>query len=809
MSDDTFHPVRAWDPKAGKALLLPPAEFEQRFRAGEVHLVEGDTYDMAGPDGDVRSVGSRDVNEHFAHGYRMANKEQVVRSVEQNDPAAKWKAMADGAANAALMGAGDALRVKGGADPEVLRIRAEEHPTAHGIGTVLGAVGGTLALGEFGAGAMAERAAASVLGPEAGAGMLGHILVGAAGGAAEGTVRGVGDTFSEAALGRTDVTAGNLLAHAGLGAAFGAGVGGAFGALRGWAGRVKDANALQAGATGERAPETYGALANRVLKWAAERGGRADPEFAARAYHPDPAVRGAFWRDALEQPAAVKAATTDLKAAISEQEALAATDPALAKTLVKVHDDFGLPVDEGKLSEFIGSVDRPSGDGRLSNLRAHLANANARTKGDSLNLSGAFGEMEAAPTDVSAAEGFAGRAPGMSLGNSATRGMRINFTPGELTAEQRALYEHYQSFERGGGGNGQEFPLPASVVARLQRANGKLEGVLSNISENVSARNVLLKQLAAERSAPSSSEALLAGELMGVAAGHPALGLLGGGVAKLAGRAFTRPAETAKALLAMQRASDAVTSYIDHSLEAFVTSRPMLLAGRSLPRVVAPTTLEVLNAPTAAARRTAYEARIAEVSKLSDPQYVAERAGLAVQHLSEHAPAVAQQAAVHVTQAAGMLMQAVPRTLVAHNVLVPGKRAAQGNITDHDMRAFAEVDAAIQDPLRILDQLNAGRAPHPQAVAAVQAVHPTTWERMGQAFIAAATTSTKGLDPRRRTLASITFGIDATPAYGGVSLNARRRPAQPATGLGGGGGRRRGRTASGPEYTKLDRLMER
>ncbi len=348
---------------------------------------------------------------------------------------------------------------------------------------------------------------------------------------------------------------------------------------------------------------------------------------------------------------------------------------------------------------------------------------------------------------------------------------------------------------------------------------------MDTIAEDVSARNILLRQLAHEGRGGKigvSGAAMMEAPL-GFLLGHPGVGAalgMGGMVSKGVQSAVYRPAATAKALLGFQRMVTAVSTHINEAAEAFVESRPMTALGRTIPRVIAPSTISVINAANASDRRKAYEARAREVAKLGDPESVAKRAGAATEGLAEHAPAAAQQAAAYITNAAAILNSSLPRPLVEHNALAPTKREASANISDHDLRVFGEVDAAIQDPLRIMDQLVQGRAPHPQAVQAVQMVHPTTWDAMAGAFIHAAASSTKGLNPRARTLASITFGIDATPAYGGASLNARlgrsRQAAQQPPGSPGrreGGGRRGSRRGASDDGlggpTKLNRLLER
>lgn len=118
----------------------------------------------------------------------------------------------EGTLRGATLGASDVAETKlGFSTPEAMRARQTENPWTAGIGNVAGGAG-LLAL-TGGAAAPIEAGLGSGLAARA----LGY--------GAEGAIFGAGNAVSDAALGDPDMNAQKILAHIGLGAAFGAGLG--------------------------------------------------------------------------------------------------------------------------------------------------------------------------------------------------------------------------------------------------------------------------------------------------------------------------------------------------------------------------------------------------------------------------------------------------------------------------------------------------------------------------------------------------------------------------------------------------------
>lgn len=758
----------AWDPKAGDRVWLPPEELAKRYAAGQVQLIAGQQYDMVGPDGeDVRVVPDSDVNEHLHHGFTFATAQQSAHAEVANDPAAAYKAFGDGIVNSALWGAGDAMRVQSGTgDPELIKERARQHQVARVFGDVTGAVAGAAAAGALGPGALAESGASSLLGREAAGTIAGRALIGTAGGAAEGAVRGFGGAVDEAVLGDGNLSAQRIIAHAGLGALFGGAVGGVFGGIAGLRARAVDAEALRAAATGEPAPSGFGALLNRVAGKVAGMGS-GDEDLLRQAYHSDPAVREAFFSRLAGRDEAVDAASRAVRDALQEHvDAIGAIRPSseaggelFARGLGRIEQRFMRDgaVDAAKVDGFVRGLTRPKGDGNLQALEGFLEDSNL------------------------------------------------------LLQSERAA---------GLGPEGATLGAPALArIAKAFESDRALRDALKGAEDNVAFRNAVVKQLSAE-------------------AGHHAGGLLPYGVAALeavnhpviaglalAGKAGVamvgHPLGLAMRMQGLIRVLNGVSAHIDSGMEAFVAgTKPIATA---MPRVISPATQAGLDAAGPEERRRAYGDRIRELQAMADPTVAANALGAGTAQLGEHAPVTAGLVSTVGGNAHATLLRMVPQPLVERTPFDGAEHARNplSMVSDSDIRTFNHVDAALQDPLRVVDQMAAGTMPHPQALAAVQATYPELWGAVRDSFLRQVSESRTSMSHGRRTIASIAFGIAADPALAPGALGRHQAVAsagaQPAS-ASPRGGRRGGRpnTPAGVRaelesfgMTKLDRLLSK
>jgi hypothetical protein len=136
-------------------------------------------------------------------------------------------------------------------------------------------------------------------------------------------------------------------------------------------------------------------------------------------------------------------------------------------------------------------------------------------------------------------------------------------------------------------------------------------------------------------------------------------------------------------------------------------------------------------------------------------------------------------------------------------------------IPDRDIRRFAHVDAAIQDPLRIIDALREGRAPDPASVKAVQVVYPALWAQVVQSMSEQLAKSPDSVGWKQAVSIAVTLGVDSHPSFRAENLNlqqaiAKQGSAAPAQGpIGRGLKRSRDAQLAGSAATLNDRLMER
>lgn len=207
--------VTAWLPKEGVSAVLPAAELTRRFAAGDAHVVDGHTYAMAGPDGEVWHVPAASVADAAGKGMVFVDHRTNVRAEVAKESG--WQAAAQGALNVTTMGLGEAGLAAAGADPVALDARREQD--AYTVGQAGGAVLGAMVAPQALLGKLAGTAAAETLGASA----LARITAAGVGTAVEGATYAAGNAVSEASLGRTEDVAEHVLAATGLGALLGAG----------------------------------------------------------------------------------------------------------------------------------------------------------------------------------------------------------------------------------------------------------------------------------------------------------------------------------------------------------------------------------------------------------------------------------------------------------------------------------------------------------------------------------------------------------------------------------------------------------
>jgi hypothetical protein len=869
MGADARNGLPAWDPAAKAARVVhDPVELERDFAAGKLSLVADHEYPMVGSDGKVWSVPASRVQENLKAGFHLASGMDVARA-EARSTSGAVRAAADGALDAATLGFGDAMQAKLGADPLALRARAEEHGGARAAGFLGGA--GLAALLTDGAslGGLAEAGAARAIGTEAAATVLGRTAVTAAGGAAEGAVVGVGHEVSEAVLGDAPLAAESLIAAGGHGAFWG----GAAGALLGRAlGRrapkptAEEINAAAAKALGEAPPKGYGQQVLDVLDSHAasqlEAQGAGD---LAQALRGSPEARKRFLELAQTPKAELEDKARQLAAGLEERVAAhegvqrsvkleqrvqdaaqARAEAAAAVTRAKADDSALFADAEQSLKTLQSRADAASerysaADAELRRLRledsdrmlpaqerareqlslevtdARRAVSEAQAALKAARSAGPLERLQLAKEAADAAYAEARAAHGAwTRDNAAVERLRSDFGIG---ADGKVAAGKVESFV-----NAITRPRADARVDALKQLAGddaKLSGLIDDIGEIQGARNLLRDQLEREQASGMDAE-LLAGVV-----GHGVAGFPGALAARSAAAGFTRPAHSLLARYQLASTVQRVHGYVRDRLSNFASGARESLeeaqaVGRryGFDRRLASATSAMLSAPSASERRDAAASRIAEL-EATDPTMLADRLAETAPDVDAHAPGVSGVLRQRLADAHALLRSVIPVPLGPAGDgggLVP--RRSSRMLSDRDVARFAAVDAAIQDPLRLMDQLAAGRVPDPAAVLAVQTAFPALWGHMTQELTEQLTTHADKVGWRQAMAISVTMGIAGHPSVEPAALNLQQALARPQTAAQAQHaarpgpvtralGRAQDRALSGATATVNDRLMER
>lgn len=222
-----------------------------------------DRINVVDDSGELKSIPTTQLEEAQKQGYRPASPQEAAKHFESQEYDSPLKAGLAGAARALTFGGSDvALTATGLAKPETLQKLEEYNPAASTVGE-LGAIGASLLVPGYGEATAAAREVSMAgnatraitapirtvaeLGQSITAGTaanigatttLGKIAAGATaaatGAAAESALYGIGQSISEAGMGKyagvdLPTAAESVMAHAGLSAVLGGGLGGLFG----------------------------------------------------------------------------------------------------------------------------------------------------------------------------------------------------------------------------------------------------------------------------------------------------------------------------------------------------------------------------------------------------------------------------------------------------------------------------------------------------------------------------------------------------------------------------------------------------
>lgn len=736
----------AWDNAAGKALNVDADTLTERFMAGSLHVVADHVYPLLGVDGEVYEVSGKNAAGALKAGYRFAPREAVARAAAQA-PGAAWRAAADGAVEA--VPGGTAMMVAAGADPVDIKARQDEHPVARMAGLATGLVGGTAilgaaelpTLGTLVGGELAAAMAASALGDARAVSLAGRMATAAAGAAPEGVVYGIGNLANEASLGDANFTAEAMLAHAGVGAFVGGAMGGVGGGI---------ASALEGRAAARAVNKVLpsSVKASEEAELGARAGGAAAPE-----PWPPGRERGASPKGKpaeVPTPDVVEAVHRDLREGAKEWAGpargwvgKAEADAAEGVTAPSLHGsaprsgafDDTVPAEAPRMTPtpptgrtLEGELEPPSGlAARDRTMTGEVLPPDAPTPGllesgksppkdifslvepkagaadvvakgpPSLNLSGAFGEMEAGtPGAVAGSNGM--------LHDFEGGAQRLpNPNPDDLTPDQRALWDHYQNFQRANAA-----PAAGPEAAAASKADGFKVEDLGAPPPSASGMPDWLKKAMLDAVAYK-----VAGPL--------------GPIARRAAAAYLRSADAAPVVAKAMAAVMRVGSHIDEHMASFVAGGNKV-GGPIARRAVTNATTAMLTARTPEARKEGLAARAAELAVPPTPD------GVSVPHpISVHLPNATTLLQARVWAIQAQLLASMPRV---PSVRMDGK-PNYALVQDTDVRKFAAIDSALQDPLHVAEMMGRGQLPHPAVLPALKTAYPGLWARMAQSATAA------------------------------------------------------------------------
>lgn len=675
---------------------------------------------------------------------------------------------------------------------EEMARRKEENPVAATIGDVLGMLVSPVSkLGPAVKGAIGAETA------------LGRIGAGVAGGAAEGSLFGAGNTLSETALGDTQLTAEKLIAGAGLGALLG-GAGGGIGTAideavsyavprlarmvgtRGLDDIAEDAavkaTRSQQGVLNKMEPEQVKA-AGRVLL---DRGHvKGSPEEMLKSLQDDISAIGAkkgSYLDAADNGvitpdwAAARGAIDDFAAKISPLER-----EAIAGPLTKARN----ALDEiSSLDNFRSEPAWKAFDKFKQNLQAMAKFSRGAAEDDLAlglrrQLAGvAREELDRQLVPALGAEGQNFLAA-KKLYGSLKDAERLA-TSGAGRAKPSGLgFGMYDLLAGGAGGAALHHPagLALAVANKFMREQGP--ALIAKAADAIS-KSPTLKLMAASFAQKAPQVATNFGEygpVLAQALGkspeyglathivlaqtNPAYATKAAQAGFLAETGAEEGAATAKAqglvgvAAALKDTDEAITKGVDKVFKASARARGP----------------DVTSRQDFGAKRMrrggveAHEQRMKEAADLaSNPEALVDRVTKNIGDLAHAAPGVTA-AATNVAHRAVTYLAAQIQKPVK-----PGPLAPDWHFPKADLFAFSKKLETVEEPLSVLEHAAAGTLTKPQ-VEALQTVYPTVFAQIRDVATAKLTGSPRGVPYKARLMLSLLTGVDPDGTLGATSTN--------------------------------------
>jgi hypothetical protein len=274
-----------------------------------------------------------------------------------------------------------------------------------------------------------------------------------------------------------------------------------------------------------------------------------------------------------------------------------------------------------------------------------------------------------------------------------------------------------------------------------------------------------------------SDHAIGVGSALGsLAFGGSTLSSLGVGAAGAAANKVVRTygnaaaadlAQRASSLLGAEKAIAATSKRITHALDSFVQGSARVA------RVKAPASVAVLGriayegrpkmkAAQREEKHERYEKRLGELAQLrSQPTAITDRLVSSTERLGVAAPKMAAALQVKAAQAAQFLLDKAPKKPSIEGEINPTLRKWRPR--DSEIAKWERYVAAVEDPLSVLDDLEAGRVSR-EGVEALKAVYPKLYEEVTTQLMSRVSEMQKELPYEDRLQLGILFGVPTDPS---------------------------------------------
>lgn len=658
------------------------------------------------PDGRAFEMPVSSAPQAFEMGYKFAPQTALrARENEEKYGALGSKLLSGGAGllRGLTLGLSDRALRNVGVEAKTLRDLEEGAPITSGVGEVAGAVlpmafsGGTSAAAQGakaslpsivgGLGSSAGRAAVKAAGLEGAKSIAGRagakaLELGAAG-AVEGALFGAGQAVTEDALGRADLNAESLIAHAGLGAALGLGSG----ALLGGGGSLATSGARKA--VGAVKSKIGASNAQEILE-----------DFAGER--------------------ALKAALGQQKKAFTQLEDKGLTDRAkqyllkeigidkfdntesLAQKLASRRDALGSQIDDlvTKLDAG-GASPKLTGEAIADRIEKEIV-----PKIDPVAQKSTRDAMQAA------ADGYRAAPGSLKFSEAAQMRRAAQANANYDAAMPRPTQQAWADVAKVWNNSIDEAAEPAlkklgaaGDAYKKAREEFSLAQRLTDYAEDRAHGN------AANRFVSPSDYGV--GGVVGLAAGDPVTGLASAAAHKVIrerGNAFAaNAAYRLSKLAAVKKASDAVASRVDKAVARFVSGARTVAAPATVQTLfnTSFSPSNVVPMRKVASRKDAAKERARELAEfVSDPGAVTDRIAMAMSGLEESAPGISGQAAITASKALQFLHARAPKNPMSVHTTQPLLDDWQPN--DAEVSKFERYVRAAFDPMTVLEDLESG-----------------------------------------------------------------------------------------------------